>query len=84
MADEEAFFVVVGVDEPASDAVGAVTADLAGVRVEDVDSVDPDLDLIVIRFEQVDVGLAEDDEEVAFAGVSSGPRKCGGRRSCGL
>ena len=32
LADEEAFFVVVGVDEPAGDAFGAVAADFAGAR----------------------------------------------------
>ena len=34
MADEEAFFVVVGVDEPAGDTIGAVADDFAGLRVE--------------------------------------------------
>ena len=64
MADEEALFVVVGVDEPAGDAFGAVAADFAGLGVEDVDAVD--LDLVLVGFErgQGDVGLAEDDEEV--------------------
>ena len=37
MADEEAFFVVVGVDEPAGDAVGAVAANFAGSGMEDGD-----------------------------------------------
>ena len=40
VADEEALLVVVGVDEPAGDAVGAVAPYLAGVGVEDVDAVD--------------------------------------------
>ncbi len=39
MADEEAFFVVVRVDEPAGDAVGVAAFDLAGLRFEDIDSV---------------------------------------------
>ena len=43
VADEEALFVVVGVDEPAGDAFGAVAADFAGLRVEDIDAVDSDL-----------------------------------------
>ena len=43
LADEEALFVVVGVDEPAGDAFGAVAADFAGGWVEDVDAVDLDL-----------------------------------------
>lgn len=42
VADEEGFFVVVGVDEPAGDAVGAVAPDFAGVGVEDVNAVDLD------------------------------------------
>jgi len=37
MADEEAFFVVVGVDEPAGDAVGTVAANFAGSGMEDGD-----------------------------------------------
>ena len=69
LADEEAFFVVVGVDEPAGDAVGAVAVDFAAVGVEDVDAVDLDADLAVFSVEDVDVGFAENDEEIAFAGV---------------
>ena len=48
VADEEALLVVVGVDEPAGDAVGAVAADLAGAGVEDVDAVDLHPDLAVL------------------------------------
>ena len=39
VADEEAFFVVVGVDEPAGDAVGTVADDFAGLGLEDVHTV---------------------------------------------
>ncbi len=52
VADEEALLVVVGVNEPAGDAVGAVAADLAGVGVEDVDAVDLNLDLVVFGGEE--------------------------------
>ena len=69
MADEEAFFVVVGVDEPAGDAFGAVAADFAGVGVENVHAVDLDLNLAAFGFKDVDVRLAENDEQVALAGV---------------
>ena len=48
VADEEALLVVVGVDEPAGDAVGAVAADFAGAGVEDIHAVDLDLDLAVL------------------------------------
>ena len=69
MTDEEAFFVVVGVDEPAGDAVGAVGADFSGAGVEDVNP----LTLTWIWSSSVsmniDVGFAEDDEQVALAGV---------------
>lgn len=36
MADEEAFFVVIGIDEPAGDAFGSAGADFAGVGVKNV------------------------------------------------
>ncbi len=39
VADEEALLVVVGVDEPAGDAVGAVADDFAGAGMEDVHAV---------------------------------------------
>ena len=69
MTDEEAFFVVVGVDEPAGDAFGAVAADFTGVGVENVHAVDLDLNLAAFGFKDVDVRLAENDEQVALAGV---------------
>ncbi len=43
MTDEEAFFVVVGVDEPTRYAIGSVATNFAGVRVEDVDAINSDL-----------------------------------------
>ena len=52
VADEEAFFVVVGVDEPAGDAVGAVADDFAGLGFEDVHAVDLDAQLAVLFGDQ--------------------------------
>ena len=74
VTDEEGFLVVVGVDEPAGDAVGAVADDFAGLRLEDVHAVDLHLNLaglavVLGGVEDVDIRLAEDDEEVALAGV---------------
>jgi hypothetical protein len=69
VADEEVFHVVIGIDEPAGDAFGAVTAGLAGIGVEDIDAVYLDLDLAVFGVEDVNIRLAEDDEEVALTGV---------------
>ncbi len=46
VADEEAFFVVVGVDEPAGDFVGVAGADVAGLGMKDIDAVEFDLQLI--------------------------------------
>jgi len=43
VADEEALFVVVGVDEPAGNAIGAVAADFAGLRMEYVHAMNSDL-----------------------------------------
>ena len=74
VTDEETLLVIVGVDEPAGDALGAVAADLAGVRVENVHAVYLDLELLGMdaanfNRDDVDVRLAEDDEEVSLAGV---------------
>ena len=74
MPDEEALLVVVGVDEPARDPVRSVASDFTGVRVKHVDPVDLDLELLGVRslplgLEDVDVGFAEDDEEIPLAGV---------------
>ena len=69
VADEETFLVIVGVDEPAGDPLSTVAADLAGVRVEHVHAVDLDLDLIVGGVKDVDIRLAEDDEQIPLAGV---------------
>src|SRR5271166_894659 len=45
MADEEALLVIVCVDEPAGDTVGAVAAHFAGVGMEHVHSLDLDAEL---------------------------------------
>ena len=71
---EEAFAVVVGIDEPAGDVVGIITADLTSGGVEHVHTVDPHLDLIRLGLwtcglQDVDIRLPEDHEQVAFAGV---------------
>ena len=69
MADEEAFFVVVCVDEPAGDAVGTTADDFTGLGFEDIHTVHLYAQLAVFFGDQVDVRLAEDDEQVAFAGI---------------
>ena len=66
---EEALLVVVGVDEPTGDALRTVAAHLAGVGMKHVHPVDLDAHLAVCRGQDVDVRLAEDDEQVALAGV---------------
>ena len=71
MADEELGVVVGGIDEPAGDVVGRVAPDDAGRRVVDVEAVDLDQELAVPAGRQadIDVGLAEDGEQVAAAGL---------------
>ena len=51
MADEEGFFVVIGVDEPTCDSVGAVADDFARVGLEYINAIDFDLDLVVVNSE---------------------------------
>lgn len=69
VADEEGFHVVVGIDEPAGYALCSVAADFACFGVEDVNTGDFYLNLVISGVADVDVGFAEDDEEVAFAGI---------------
>ena len=63
MADEETFFVVVGIDEPAGDAFGVVAANFTRLWVKHIHTVDPDPDLAVFLCQESDVWLSEDDEE---------------------
>jgi hypothetical protein len=71
VADEELLVVVGGVDEPAGDVVGRVAANDAGRRVIDVEPMDLDVELPdpACRRANVDVGLAEDGEQVAGPGL---------------
>ena len=69
VAHEEAFLVLVGVDEPAGDAVGADADDFNGARFEDVHAVHLHAELAVLLVDEGDVGLAEDNKLVALARV---------------
>jgi hypothetical protein len=68
MADEETFFVVIGVDELAGDAVGVVAVDLAGVGWKTSATLSLTCHWVVFEWDEIDVGFAEDDEEVGFVG----------------
>lgn len=61
LADEEALFVVVGVDEPTGDPVGSVAANFACAGLEDVDAVDLDFD--IAQLGSLGFGLADRGEE---------------------
>ena len=69
MADKEAFLVVVCVNEPAGYPFGSVASDFAGVGVEYVHTVNFYLNPVIFDFEDVDIRFAEDNEEIALAGV---------------
>src|SRR6266540_69065 len=60
VADEEALVVVVRVDEPAGDVVGAARTNLAGGRVEHIDAAHRDDQLAVLLLVDGNVRLAED------------------------
>ena len=45
VADKETFFVVIGVNEPAGNAVNIVADDFAGLGLEHIDTIDFDLEL---------------------------------------
>ena len=74
LTHEEALTVVVAVHEPAGDVVGFVATNFTGGRIEDVHAIDLHLDLVRLsietsRIENIDVGFAEDDEQIALAAV---------------
>ncbi len=71
LAHEEALLVVIVIDEPAGDVLLGVGTRLhvAGGGVEDVDALDLELDHVAVEMLELDVRLAEDDEEIAGAGV---------------
>ena len=57
MADEETLFVVVGIDEPAGNTIGAIAADFAGRGIEDVHTEDLQLNVVFFGWQDFDVGL---------------------------
>ena len=69
VADEEGFPIVVRVDEPAGDAVGAVTDDLAQPGFEHIHAIYFYAEFAVRFGDEGDVRLAEDNKQVALAGV---------------
>ena len=69
VTDEEALFVVVGVDEPTGNTIWAVATDFTRIGMENIDSVDFDSHHATAVIEKINIRFAEDDEEVALAGV---------------
>jgi hypothetical protein len=59
VANEEALLVVIRVDEPQRDRIGAAGFDLAGLRLEYVDAVDLNPDVVCADRLDVDVRFAE-------------------------
>ena len=43
MADEEGFFVIIGIDKPAGNSFCAITADFTGAGMEDINTANSDL-----------------------------------------
>jgi hypothetical protein len=66
VADEEALAVVIRVDEPAGNALGAVAANFASLGVEDIHTIDLHPNFPIFFWKDCDIRLAEDDEEVPF------------------
>ena len=69
MPDEEALSVVVSINEPAGDVLGAVDSHFARARMKDVNAIDldsnPIADTSLFRPQDLDVRLPENNEEVA-------------------
>ena len=62
MADEEAFLVVVGVNEPASDAIGAIATDFSCAGDKDIDALHFHAQSAILLRQEFNVWFAEDDE----------------------
>ena len=69
LSNEEALVVVIGVDEPACDAIGVVTDDLPGCWMEHVHPVESHTDLVVGSIQYIYVGLSKDNEKITAARV---------------
>jgi len=69
MADEETLLIIVGVYEPAGDAIDIATLHFARLGLEDVHAIHFYTELAVLLCQKDDIRFAEDDEGVAFAGV---------------
>ena len=68
MAHEEAFVIVIRINEPAGNPFGAIAANLSGIGVEDVHAIDLDLNLAVFGFPEINVRFTKDHKQIALAG----------------
>src|SRR5258707_1276944 len=69
VADEETLLVVVGVDEPAGDAIRAIAAHLTHIGIEDIHTPYPHPYLPTLHGAEDYIGLSEENEQIALAGV---------------
>src|SRR5258708_13297125 len=69
MPHEETLFVVVRIDEPASDTVCSVAPYFTRAGIEDIHPVDLHPDPPIPLIEHRDIGLSEDHEQVPLAGI---------------
>ena len=69
MTGEETLFVVIGIDEPAGNIASIIAADFASIGMKHINAIDLNLDLTIIRIENINIRFAKDNEEIAFAGI---------------
>ena len=69
MANKEALFIVVGIDEPACDSIRTIASNLTGARVKNIHTFHFNLNLSLGNFQKLDIWLAKDNKEIAFTGV---------------
>ena len=81
---EETLLVVIGIDEPAGNIAGIVAADFASVGMKHINAIDLNLDLTVIRIENINIWFAKDNETDCLCLCSSSHRPCGDRHSSAL
>ena len=64
---EETLLVIIGIDKPAGNIASVVATDFASVGMKHINAIDLNLNLAVIRIENINIGFAKNNEKITFA-----------------
>ncbi len=66
---EETLLVVIGIDKPSGNIAGVIATDFASVGMKHINAIDLNLDLAVIRIENINIGFSKNDKQISLARV---------------